>query len=456
MAAAEYKGASPEATPPRSGTPVDLENVWGGTARYAAASLVVKFMAFAKDLLIAARFGTHWTVDAFVLALHIVSLPALTVLAGLQTALIPPYTRLLARDPAEAAILRRRLGTLGLGTGLALAAALFLLAPLLRALFGASFPAERGDWFEDQLRLLSGFIAITGLAFIAHGLLQVERRLLASGLIPVAIPAATLALLLAFPSGTATLLAIGILLGAALEALAARLILARRPSARQVCAERDPKLAADAMREVRREWRNVLPALALAAAIPVVDSTMASWLGEGAVASLNYAQKIPSFLLGLVLVPLSTALLPHLSRLVAAGALPHARAALGRVVAILLAASVPLTALLVAFSPEVTRLLWGRGAIGSETIEAIAAIQQAYLLQVPFALVATAGGRLLSAAGRNSVHSRITAVLFVLNIVLNAALMIPFGAVGIALATSIVNAASAAFVLVAITRLAPR
>ena len=108
-----------------------------------------------------------------------------------------------------------------------------------------------------------------------------------------------------------------------------------------------------------------LPAVAgalLMSATTIVDQTMAAWLPTGSVSALGYGTKLSALMMSIVSVALSTTLLPHLSRLVAARTGRPSGACCRRVAKVILAVTIPATVGAIALSAPWWRLLYERGA----------------------------------------------------------------------------------------------
>jgi putative peptidoglycan lipid II flippase len=452
------------------------QKIWSGAGLYAVASLFVKAAALIKEMLTAAFFGVHWSVDVFVLAWHAVNTPAQIVMGSLQTAFIPAYADAARSDAAResnkaAQALAAKTIRNALIWGVAGAASILALAPLLARSIGGRLAVERIDYLTAQIAFLAPYLAVSGAVFILQGILQSRKRLFLSGLLPVCIPLATVFFFLIHPSGGAWILAAGVLSGILLECLLSSLAAGFAPPRFAGLAPREASAVSPSVplstplpgsdldrrhKNMRTQWLALLPASILMSTTPFVDVMMAAFLGDGAVATLNYGQRVPSLVMSLATLPLGAAMLPHLAELVSLGEWQVARRVLRRIVLVILAVSIPATLLLVAGSDLLAALLWQRGALADGSVGVVSRVQQAYLLQIPFALAGIAGARFISAAGRNHLLARITVVNFVLNIALNLLFMRWFHVSGIALATAVMYAVSAALILLAVRSLPDR
>ena len=137
----------------------------------------------------------------------------------------------------------------------------------------------------------------------------------------------------------------------------------------------------------------------ITASIPI-DQGFAARLGEGAVASLGYANRIITLFSGLATIVVGRALLPVLSGAVADGDLALGRRHALQWSALLFGASAIGAAILWAASPEIVRLLFQRGAFTAAASAEVSRIVRWGLLQLPFYFAGIALVQWYAATGR--------------------------------------------------------
>jgi putative peptidoglycan lipid II flippase len=182
----------------------------------------------------------------------------------------------------------------------------------------------------------------------------------------------------------------------------------------------------------------------------VVDQAMAASLGSGQVSILSYGGKVVAVVVTAAAASLSTVLFPQFSRLIAAGRRRELKAAVRWYAQAIVAASVPVVAVLALFSEPIVRLLFERGAFTSETTAAVSSVQLWLLPQIPFYALVMVGARVLSALDGNQIVLRIGGVNLAVKVAGNYVLMGWFGVDGIAMATSLAYLATATVTLLAI------
>src|SRR5690606_231813 len=115
----------------------------------------------------------------------------------------------------------------------------------------------------------------------------------------------------------------------------------------------------------------------------LISQGMAAMLDPGSVSALGYGNKVTAVLLGVGATAVSTAFLPHFSRMVALDDWNGIRDTLFTYTGLLLAVTIPLSALLIYISEPVIALLFQRGAFTESDAKIVGEVQAMYLLQVP-------------------------------------------------------------------------
>ncbi|WP_439816317.1 lipid II flippase MurJ [Zavarzinia sp. CC-PAN008] len=382
-----------------------LGRLAGSAVVIGGATLVARTASFARDVALAAAFGAGHDLDLFFAA----GMVATFIIGGLMVAVAPATM-------AEAPGGRPTRAVDGL-------AALVLLAVLAMLTTGPALILAAGPPAG------AGLIVPLSLAIVPAGLgLYLAARLTRAGwrLLPALVPATTPALVgaLAFSGIGVALLAWATLAGLCLElAILAQATWRIDRAAFQPV----PGLMA-------RLGPLVLGGLVLGC-VPLADQVAAASLGPGAVSEVMLGNRLVSLIGSVGLIGLGLALSREFAAAQAADRplRPLMRQAAG---AAALGGFV-VAAVGIGWSRDIVALLYQRGAFDAAQTDAVAAVQSAYLLQVPFFLVFLVGSRALAALGRNGQVLYVSLGMATGNAVLNAVLAGPWGAAGIALATSI-------------------
>jgi putative peptidoglycan lipid II flippase len=191
---------------------------------------------------------------------------------------------------------------------------------------------------------------------------------------------------------------------------------------------------------VKRLLTLMLPAAIGAGVVQVnlvVDVILASFLKPGSVSYLFYADRLYQLPLGVIGVAVGTALLPMLSRQLAAGQHEEAGQSLNRAIELAMLLTLPAAGALFAIPTDLVLTLFERGAFGADSTSATAGALAAYALGLPaYVLV-----KVLTPAffGRMDTKTPVlvACIAMLTNLALNLVLMQVLAHVGLALATAI-------------------
>lgn len=275
-----------------------------------------RLSGFARDVAIAAFFGTGIAADAYAAALRIPNVLRNLLGEGtLSASFIPVYSRLLGRRSDSDA---RRLASNVLTLLLLLAAALsglgVLAAPWLTRLVVPGWSAESVRLTSSLVRILFPMAGFMILAAWCLGVLNSHRRFFLSFAAPTVWNLSQIAgLLIAWKAGWTPLviaLAWSTVIGAALQ------FLIQLPTARRLTGVLKPGLSL-AWAPLNRVVSNFGPVMVGAGVTQIssfLDVVLASFLTHGAVATLYFSQRLYLLPVSLFGVSVAAASLPELSR----------------------------------------------------------------------------------------------------------------------------------------------
>lgn len=200
-----------------------------------------------------------------------------------------------------------------------------------------------------------------------------------------------------------------------------------------------------------RGWGLLALGASLLGLTPLVDNAIATTLGEGAVATLSYAVKLPLGLAGLLGLTVSTVLLPHFTTLVHTE--PEAlRSSCNDIARWLLLLAGPLALAGALASPVLVELLFQRGRFTAQAAQAVSAAQVWYFIQLPFYLLCIAATRMLQALARLRFLLLLQAGLLLVSAAASYGLSRVLGAPGIAASSALLHALFAGAALWAVRR----
>ena len=420
------------------------------TGEMAAVTLASRVSGLVRDKVVAYLLGAGMVADAFYTAFRIPNMFRQLLAEGaLHAAFIPTLAEL--RSAGDE---RRSRAFVGAMTSLLLlalpviVAVGVLAAPWLVHVFAAKFAAnpEKLALTVRLTRLMFPYLGLISLAALAQGVLNASDRFL--------LPAATpIGLNLCIVAGTVTAvvvldgrpewMAVGVLAGG-LSQLAVQWMACGRVGLPLI-----PGRGVRSMREVRAVLVKMAPTVTTLGIYPLtvlLSTRFASEVGEGAVTCIYNASRLNELVYGVVIVQLTTAVLPALAaeKLASEAA---ARGTLGFAMRLLSAVALPSTAFSVALAAAISGAFFGGGKYGVSAVQTTAAALVMYSLGMPFLGLT----KLLASASFAWNDTRSPVIASVVNLVvffaLGVALTGPFGVRGVAAATSGGQLANAAALL---------
>lgn len=404
-----------------------------------------------QDVVIASHFATGGAADAYQLAISF-PLLAVNVFAGgtLLAVLVPLLTQYAVggRDAEAAGLVKRARRALG-WILLVVCGIWALVYPHVVAQVAKGFSAETLALSVHLLWLLVPVLFFVGLAGVDTAVLNSRRRFVFISTLPAYMPAGVILSVFLLEARLGIYAAaIGLVCGGALQWLASRHLAAPllHPLDRSA-------VPATMLPQLLRDYATAAASAALLAGILLTDTFMASTLPTGSAAAYGYAVRPVILLLAFVTAVVGNVVLPFFSHMVAnedwLALKKHALFWFG----LLALGSLPVVALWHAYVVEIVALLYQRGAFGTSDTARVAAVQQVYLLQIPFFLVAVIGWRVMNSLNRNMALLVIAAVCFLANLAADMWLAPRLGLQGIAWGTNLAFALWAILITLYLLRL---
>ncbi len=169
----------------------------------------------------------------------------------------------------------------------------------------------------------------------------------------------------------------------------------------------------------------------------LIDRSLASGLAAGSISAMNYAYKLITFLLGVLMVPLTTVMFSKMSKLAADNDRRGLLYALRRGIVLISMATLPIVAVAMVMSQDVVKLVYMRGSFNMDSVRLTGGVLLFYLVGVLSFGFRDYMNRTFHAIQDTKTPFRISCMVVALNVVLNLILRTFMGANGLALATSI-------------------
>lgn len=411
-----------------------------------------RLLGLARDVIVAARFGTSGEYDAYVAAFRVPDLLFQVIMAAaFGSAFIPIFAGLLERREDDAAwrLASAVLNLSAISVTVAAGVAFLLAGPIMRGVLLPGYPRDLQDLGADVMRILLLSPVFLGLAIAAKGILEAQHRFILPAVAPLLYNLGIIFGAVAFgPSLGVKGLAIGVVIGAVghLAVQVPGLLRGRMGYIPTV------RLDTPGLADV---GRLLVPRIIGQAAFIInfiVVTIFAQSIGEERVSALNYAWLLLMLPHGVIALSISTVIFPSLARLYERRDLDGIRSMYGSAVRSLLFLSLPAAVALFAFKDAIVQTLLERGEFDavSRTLTVDA------LTYFALALVAYAVVEVLTRVfygmqdSRTPVIAGVTTI--VLNVVLCAVLVDRMDVAGLALSLGLTTAIEGLILLVVLKR----
>ena len=405
-------------------------------------TLASRVLGLVREIITAAIFGASRSLDAFYVAYTLANLARQLLAEGaLSAAFVPSFARALDEKGLDRArdLARQASGVL-IGACLVVVSVGIVLSPWLVALMAPGFDPEKTALAVKLTRWLFPFLAMVSLAALAMGVLNSMDKFFIPAVAPALSNMAYIIVVVLFASRRDVMdLVWAVMIGGFLQ-MVLQLFAARKEG---VSLLPSPPRSDDP--ELRKMVVLFLPyaaGLSLNQINPVVSRIMGSFLQDGAISVLTYANRVIQLPLGLIVIAISQAVLPELSRCVLQGN-DVFRDTVRDSVRFAMFSILPITIGACMVSEPVINALFYRGAFDAWAWKATSEAFFMYALGLPGMACSTVIMRALYAKGLSRSAIVVTSSSVVINLVLSFVLMKYMGFSGLALAPSLAFTLSA-------------
>lgn len=337
-------------------------------------TLLSRIFGFLRDAAMAWFFGAGFVSDAFLVAFRIPNfLRKLFADGSLNLTFVPIFIEHLSRGREEAFLLARSALRSVLLVSLVVTAAGIVFAPALVALFAPGFTdsPEKMTLTVSLTRIMFPFVVFIGLSAVCMGVLNTLGHFFIPSAAPLVINVCMIAaIFLVSPrmSDPVHGLAAGLLIGGVLQLVLHAPYLVK-------CGFAFWRKANLFHPALKRIGLSTVPALLGASVFQInvlLDTLIASFLSDGSISYLYYADRLVQFPLGIFGMAAAIALLPNLSREAAVKNYDGLAETLTSSLKAVLFITIPAMAGLIILREPIVSLLFERGEFGSESVKATA------------------------------------------------------------------------------------
>jgi putative peptidoglycan lipid II flippase len=346
-----------------------------------AATLLSRILGFVRDMVTANYLGTSIYADAFFVAFRIPNLLRRLFGEGsLTAAFIPVFSSYLAADKrTEAKEIAQTAMTL---TAICLTVVTIcgiIFSPFIISMIAPGFSAtpEKYEIAVFLNRLMFPYILFISLVALAMGILNADNHFLTPALAPVLLNLCMIAAALGltpFLDNAALALAIGVLCGGVAQ------LLLQLPMLKKHGFPWRPRFnfRHPAIKRVLTLMGPSLLGLAITQITIFCNTLLASYLVDGSISYLYFADRLIQFPLGIFAVALGTATLPALSRAAAKKEWHDFSETFSLALRLLIFITLPAMAGLILLSKPIVFLLFERGHFGAHSTVMVAQTIVAY------------------------------------------------------------------------------
>jgi putative peptidoglycan lipid II flippase len=403
-------------------------------------TILAQAFGFAKELAVAAWFGTGDALDAFLIALLIPTFIVNILSGSITAAFLPAFIRTYKeKSLSEAQLLLSGVVFWFIVCCLFITGLLILTIPVYTPVLASGFSFEKQKLTKIILASLMPIVLFKGLSNICAGLLNAFERFALAAVVPLSVSLAIIVFVISCGRILGIYaLALGTIAGFMIETVVLFIAVVRRGLSLR---PRYVSLAGEMRVVTGQFWPKVAGTL-LMGSTELVNKGMAAGLISGSVASLTYGNKIVAVIVTLASTAIGTAVLPYFSKMVADRDWQSILTTVKVYLKLIFGLSLPVVAAICLFSEPLVRIVFARGAFTVQDAEVVSSIQTFFALQIPFYVAGVMVGRLIWSLQANRILMWGGAINLVLTIILNLWFIDLMGLQGIALSTSCVYCVS--------------
>ena len=440
MAVEPRESAAGTVAPPAEGRTERRRRLARSTAFFSFATGLSRVLGLVREVVAASYFGVSGAMSAFTIAFQVPNLMrALFADSALQGAFVPVFTELLERGERREAF--RVASSLFLLICVILGSITIVFIVAAKPIMALVTPGFHDDPTLAHLtvslsRILFPVVLLLALSGVVVGMLNSFEHFSVPALAPVAwnlVIVGSLVGLTPLLSGQDDIYAyaIGVLAGTVVQfALPLPWLRGRGGRFTLALDWRNP--------HVTRVLKLMLPvtiALGLINLSLLINSFFGTLVNDQAPAAIDKAFRIYQLPQGLFSISIATILFPTLARFAARGAVDDLRRTMGNGVRQICLLLIPSAVMMAVLAVPITRLVYQRGAFGTEATHLVSTAMVWWSISLPFQGVSLLFSRTFFSLQRPWLTTALSFANLIVNAVVALALYAPFGIAGIVLGT---------------------
>ncbi|MFC4097901.1 murein biosynthesis integral membrane protein MurJ [Euzebyella saccharophila] len=396
-------------------------------------TILVKFIGFYKESVVAANFGLSEILDTFLIASLVPGFIDTVFLGAFKNVFIPSYVAELKKGKEISSFQ---------STGFIVTCLVSLFFMLIAYLFTdfyleTFFKGHTEEYYlmiKRQFQFLLPCIFIWGLSSLLSGLLNIYGEFRYSSLGTVFVPISIITSLFLLRDLLGYLvLALGTLLGSIIGLLYFFLLCKRK----NILKLSRPDFRSQNAKIMFSQIPAKVSSGFLTGMNGVVDQYFAAQLAIGSIAAINYGKKMPAFLIGILVIAITNVLLPYFSKLILDDRQKSFKMVF-KMMKITFLGGTLFAVLGILFTDFFVELFYQRKEFTPRDTELVSIIQKIFLIYIPFTIAGMINVNFLTSINKNAFMAYVSLIALVINIVLDYILIQYYGILGIAICTTIV------------------
>ena len=398
-------------------------------------NLMSRLTGFVRDMVMSYKYGTSDTSDVYYLATNVVTVVFFAISAAISMAYLPVYSKASAESAKKAKQFHNTLFTVSLCVSAVFSVLIYVFGREVTWLFAGSFEGEKFDTTVKFIQIMALSMLFSCFAQLIGSYLQYQNRFF-------------------FAAISGGILNLGYIVGVVLSDIYSKTMLAYSFLAAHVLVAVLLYIYAgkydftmkfslnDRSGYMKQAWVLIVPIIFGNIAgqfSEAIDKSMASGLSTGSVSSLNYANKLQVFSIGVFVSSIVTVSFPKLSKEYSSGNTEKTRTHLKTTILSIAALSVPIMFGLIVLSSDIVTLIFGRGEFDARSAIMTSGALTIYAMGLPGTALREFFMRALFAMEDTKGPIIMDIIGLGINVVLNYIFIGSMGHLGLALGSSLAN-----------------
>nr|WP_294572342.1 murein biosynthesis integral membrane protein MurJ [uncultured Romboutsia sp.] len=397
-------------------------------------TILSKVLGFGRELALTYVYGANAIADAYITALSIPSVLFATIVSALGTTFVPLFFEINKSKGREKSLLfTNNVFNIVIIISIIMAIFGFIFAKPLVKVFAMNFDGEKLSLAVKFTRIMIFGIVFIGLSNIMTSWLQIKENFTIPGMIGFPYNILIIAGIILSSAGNVYIMAIGTVIGMVSQFLF-QLPFAIKNGYKH-------KLYINIKDEYIKKMLILVMPVFLGVAVnqvnAIVDRSLASTLGDGAITVLNSANRLNQFVLGLFIATIAAVIYPTLSKLSSENNKEKFAKSVSQSINTVVLLIIPISVGAIVLAEPVVKLVFERGAFDSDATNMTAIALACYSIgMIGFSLREILNKVFYSLQDTKTPMLN-GALAMGMNIILNIILIRFLGYAGLALATSI-------------------